>query len=188
MSSSRNKTAVRGMKDRRTRLRRFAVLASLTALAFGLGYLEYLIPFDAVGIPGIKIGLANLAVLGALYWLGWPDAAAVDLVRILLMWCLFGNITSFLYSLSGGLLSLTVMIVLKRLKVFDELGVSVSGAVMHNTGQMIAAAVLTGTSMVWWYYPVLLVSAAVAGTVVGLVFRLINRRLGSRLQLQFQEQ
>ena len=172
---------MRQKRSRTEKLRRIAVLGSLLALAFGFGYLEFLIPFDAAGIPGVKLGLANLAVLAALYWLGPLEACAVSFVRILLSWLVFGNFVSFIYSICGGAVSLAVMILFQKLKIFDELGVSVCGAVAHNTGQMIAASFLTGTSAIWFYYPVLLVFAVLTGALIGWVFRLLNRRLYGKI-------
>ncbi len=166
---------------RKQSVRKLALLASLLALAFGLGYLDVLIPLDGLGIPGIKLGLANLAVLAALYLLGWPQAALVSLVRILLFWFVFGNFTAFLYSLCGGILSLAVMALFRKIKLFDEVGVSISGAVVHNTGQLLMAWFLTGTAAVWWYYPVLLAAGALAGALIGLLFRIVHGRVAKLL-------
>ncbi len=161
---------------KRDPVKRIALLASLLALAFGLGWADQLIPLDAVGIPGIKLGLANLAVLAALYRLGWKEAAAVSLCRILLSWLAFGNFTSFLYSLCGGFLSLLGMALLKKAALFDELGVSVCGAALHDTGQILVARILTGTAAIWAYYPVLLFAGVLTGALIGSLFRLLSRR------------
>ncbi|MBQ9416047.1 MAG: Gx transporter family protein [Clostridia bacterium] len=172
-------------EKRQRTVRRLAGLGILLALAFGLGYLDYLIPLDAVGVPGIKLGLANLAVLAALYLYGWREAALVSGVRILLFFFVFGNLTSFLFSLAGGLCSYLGMVLFRRVSLFDELGVSVIGAVLHNTGQMAAALFLLGSDGILWYYPVLLIAAVLSGSAIGLLFRTLNRRLlgriGSRL-------
>lgn len=163
--------------NRKNSIRKLALLASLLALAFGLGYVDVLIPLDGIGIPGIKLGLANLSVLAALYLLGWPSAALVSLVRVLLFWLVFGNFTSFLYSLCGAVCSLAVMLLVNKIRLFDEVGVSVCGAVAHNTGQMLMAWYLTFTAAVWWYYPILLASGALTGALIGILFRIVHMRL-----------
>ena len=103
--------------------KKIALTGVFTALALAFSYIEFLIPFDMLGIPGIKPGFANLVVMAALYTLGLPYAAAVSLMRILLSFLLFGNVTSLLYSLAGGVLSLTVMFILKKTNVFGHIGV-----------------------------------------------------------------
>ena len=152
---------------------RLVLLASLLALAFGFGYLDLLIPIDALGIPGVKLGLANLVILASLYWLGLPEAAATSFLRILLFWFVFGNTSAFLYSLCGGLFSLFGMMLIKRIGLFDEIGVSVCGAVLHNVGQILMAQFLIGS-----YFPVLLLTGVVTGAVIGALFLILNRRLG----------
>lgn len=167
----------------KTAVRTIAALAALTALAFGFGYLDYLIPLDGIGIPGVKLGLANLAVLAALYWFGAREAIAVSLSRILLFWFVFGNFNALLYSFCGAACSLLVMILVKRSRRLDELGVSVCGAVTHNLGQILAARFLSGTFAIWAYFPVLLLAGTVTGAAIGFLFRLLNRRLASLLPL-----
>ena len=147
----------------------------MCALAFAFSYIEFLIPFDMTGIPGIKPGFANLVIMAALYMLGLPYAAAVSAFRILLSWLIFGNFTTFLYSLAGGVLSLLLMFVLKKFKVFDEAGVSVSGAVFHNAAQLAVSALIT-SGAVMYYAPVLLISGVVFGVINGLLLKLVIKR------------
>ena len=109
--------------------KKIAFSGVLVALAFGLSWLEMLIPLDSLGVPGVKIGLANLAVMAAIYLFGFRFALCVSLARIALSWLIFGSFTAFLYSLAGGMLSLCVMWLLVRSSLFGEAGVSVSGAV-----------------------------------------------------------
>lgn len=156
---------------------KIAFTGIFTALAFALSYIEYLIPFDAIGVPGVKLGLANLAVMAALYLFGFFSAAAVSLVRILLSWLIFGSFTAFAYSLIGGVLSLAAMYLLKKIDLFGEIGVSVSGAVAHNAGQLAAAWLLTSTPGVWYYLPVLAIAAAVTGTLNGLLLKIALPRV-----------
>lgn len=155
--------------------KKIALCGVMCALAFAFSYIEFLIPFDMIGIPGIKPGFANLVIMTALYMLGLPYAAAVSAVRIVLSWLIFGNFTSLLYSLAGGVLSLLLMFVLKKYKVFDEIGVSVSGAVVHNAAQLAVSALIT-SGAVLYYTPVLLVAGVVFGVINGLLLKLIVKR------------
>lgn len=156
--------------------KKIALCGVMCALAFAFSYIEFLIPFDMTGIPGLKPGFANLVIMAALYLLGFPCAAVISFVRIVLSWLIFGNITSFLYSLAGGALSLLLMFLLKKFEVFDEVGVSVSGALTHNAAQLCVSALVLGTGGVFRYSPVLLVSGVVFGVVNGLLLKLILKR------------
>ncbi len=159
--------------------RKTALYGLLVALAFILSYLEHLFPLS-IGIPGIKLGLANLVVLLALYRLYPRDALVISFVRILLVGLTFGSPTTMLYSLCGGLLSFAIMALCHRSGVFSVVGVSIAGGVSHNVGQIAAAAVLLGTGKIVWYLPVLLVAGLVTGGLLGVVVRLLLPRL-SRL-------
>ena len=167
----------------KTTVRKIAFLSILLALSFALGYLDLLIPLDAVGVPGIKLGLANLVVLAALYFLGPGAAAIVSACRVLLFWFVFGNFTAFLYSLCGAAFSLCVMILLQKTAWLNEVGVSVCGAVFHNAGQVLAARFLTGTQAVWGYFPVLVLAGTISGALIGFLFRFLSKRLGAVLPL-----
>jgi putative ABC transport system ATP-binding protein len=115
-----------------------AYLGVYLALALICSYVESLIPFY-FGIPGVKLGLTNIVVVLMLYCVGTKEALAVSALRIVLAGFLFGNMFSILYSLAGGLLSFFVMYLLKRMKWFGVLPVSVSGGIFHNVGQLIVA-------------------------------------------------
>ncbi|MBR0231217.1 MAG: Gx transporter family protein [Clostridia bacterium] len=149
------------------RTAKLALCGLFVALAFGLSWVELLIPFDSLGIPGVKLGLANLAVMAALYLMGFLPAAAVSLARILLSWFVFGSFTAFIYSLCGGVLSLAVMCLIKRSGFFGCAGVSVCGAVAHNAGQLAAACALLHGTAVLYYAPVLFAAAVVTGALNG---------------------
>ena len=155
--------------------KKIAVCGVMCALAFAFSYIEFLIPFDMIGIPGIKPGFANLVIMAALYMLGLPYAAVISFVRIVLSWLIFGSFTSFLYSLAGGVLSLFLMFLLKKFKVFDETGVSVSGAVMHNAAQLAVAALITSEAILY-YMPVLIIAGVVFGVINGLLLKLVVKR------------
>ncbi len=150
----------------------------LTALALVLSWLESLLP--SPGIPGVKLGLANLVVVFALYRAGWLPAVVLSLVRVLLVSFLFGNGVSLAYSLSGAVLSLAVMIPLKASGKFSETGVCTAGGVAHNAGQLIAAVVLLGTTRLSYYLPVLCVSGTFAGAAIGLAAAELIRRVPDR--------
>lgn len=157
--------------------RRLARYALLTALAMALSWLESLVPLAGVVPPGVKLGLTNLVVIFALYRMGLRDAAAISLVRVVLVAFTFGNSYSFAYSLAGAALSLAVMALLKRSGKFSLLGISVAGAVSHNIAQVLVAMAVMETSRLAWYLPVLLVSGIAAGVCVGAAGALIVKRI-----------
>ncbi|MBQ8683382.1 MAG: Gx transporter family protein [Clostridia bacterium] len=156
--------------------RKTALYGLLVALAFIFSYIEVLVPIP-VGIPGIKLGLANGVTLTALYLLRPADALAVSVLRILLAGLTFGSPMTMLYSLCGGLLSFAVMWLCRRSDRFSVVGVSIAGGVSHNIGQLALAAVVLATPAVAWYAPVLLVTGTVTGALIGLVCRLLLPRL-----------
>lgn len=156
--------------------RKTAVYGLLVALAFIFSYIESLIPIP-IGIPGIKLGLANGVTLVALYLLRPADAFAIGCLRIVLAGLTFGSPVSMLYSLCGGLLSLGVMWLCRRSNRFSVVGVSIAGGVAHNIGQIALAAVLLATPAVAWYTPVLLLTGTLTGTLIGVLCRLLLPRL-----------
>ena len=154
-----------------------AFIGLCTALALLLAYVEVLIPPLFSALPGIKMGLPNIMIVFLLYRKGPLYAAGVSLVRILLSSILFGNAMALLYSLAGGLLSLLVMILLRRLKLFSTVGVSIAGGVFHNVGQIAMAMVLLETTQLAYYLGVLLITGTVAGVFVGLCGSLLIRKI-----------
>lgn len=155
--------------------KRLVLLAMLTAVAMILSYVESLLP--SVGIPGVKMGLANIAVIFALFRFGWKEAAALSLVRVVLVSLLFGSVGAMLYSLAGAVLSLAVMALLRRIDRFSTVGVSVAGGVAHNAGQILMAMLILQTKQLLGYLPVLAVSGIVGGVLTGLVAALLIRRI-----------
>lgn len=153
-----------------------AFFAIFVALAFVFSYLESLIPLN-FGIPGIKLGLANLVVVTAMYTVGEKQAFAVSVIRIILAGLTFGGVFSLVYSLAGGILSFCAMLLAKRCRALSEIGVSVIGGATHNIGQIAAAAVVMETYRIVYYLPVLLLTGAVTGAVIGVVSRMIINRL-----------
>lgn len=153
-----------------------AYLGLFSALAIIFGYVETLIPLFA-GIPGIKLGLANLSVLFLLERFSCKEAALVSLVRILVIGFLFGNMFSILYSLAGAALSLASMTLLKKHTDFSLLGISVAGGVSHNIGQLIVAILIVENLSMLYYAPVLLISGVVTGLLIGWLTAEVIRRI-----------
>lgn len=159
---------------------RVAYFGVFTALALIFSYVESLIPIQ-LGIPGVKLGLANLIIVIALYKMRLSEVFLLSIVRILLSGFLFGNYFSILYSLAGGLLSLVVMALLKKTGAFSVMGISMAGGVSHNVGQLVVAMLVVETFSVGYYLPVLLVAGLVTGFLIGvaageMLKRLVNIR------------
>ncbi|MBO5617977.1 Gx transporter family protein [Pseudobutyrivibrio sp.] len=157
--------------------KRIACLGLFIALAFVLSYVEFLLPLN-IGIPGAKVGLANLVVMVALYTLGKKDAALLSFVRVVLVGLTFGNLAMLLYSLAGAILSFLAMLIAKRTKLFSITGVSVLGGVFHNVGQIIVAMLVLETGSLLYYLPFLIVIGTISGVVIGLLSGMITARVG----------
>lgn len=155
---------------------RVAYFGVFTALALIFSYVETLIPIN-FGIPGVKLGLANLVIVIALYKIKLTEVYLLSVVRVLLSGLIFGNYFSIIYSLAGGLLSLTVMALLKKSKGFSVMGISVAGGVFHNVGQLIVAMLVVETFSVGYYFPVLLVAGLITGLVIGIVSAEMLKRI-----------
>ncbi|MFI3238173.1 MAG: Gx transporter family protein [Lachnospiraceae bacterium] len=146
------------------------------AIAMIFSYVEMLIPFN-FGIPGMKLGLANLIVVVVLYKMNYKDAYIVSIIRVVLVGMLFGNLASIAFSLSGCLLSLTIMCIMHKLDVLSILGVSMIGAVFHNIGQILMAMLVVSSFSVVYYLPVLLVAGIITGLVIGIIAREMLKRI-----------
>lgn len=149
-----------------------------TALALLFSYIESLIPFH-IGIPGVKLGLANLIIVVVLYKTEYKQAYLLSVTRVILAGFLFGNLFSILYSLAGGLLSLSMMILAKRKDGYSVTGVSVIGGVFHNVGQILMAMLVTESWKLIYYLPVLLLFGVLTGIVIGVVSKEMLNRLAS---------
>lgn len=154
--------------------KKVALLAMCVALAMILSYVESLLP--SPGIPGVKLGLANIVVIFALYKFGWGEAAGISLLRVFLVSVLFGHAASLMYSAAGAVLSLAGMILLKKTDKLSCVAVSVIGGVLHNIGQILTAWLLMGPNVVY-YLPVLVFSGTIAGVAIGVVSALLVRRI-----------
>ena len=146
------------------------------AAAMVLSYVETLIPVP-FAVPGIKLGLANLVALFLIMKLDWKWAGAVSLIRVLLTSLLFGNIASLAYSLSGAVLSIAVMAILKKIKAFSAVGISIAGAVFHNAGQILMAIIIMSTKEIVYWLPPLIVSGVVTGLAVGSVGAILIKKI-----------
>ena len=155
--------------------KRMTTMAMLTAVAMILSYVEAMLP--SIGIPGVKMGLANIAVVFALYRLGWREAVAVSLVRVVLMALLFTGVGPMLYSLAGAALSLVLMGLMKKSGIFSPVGVSVAGGVGHNAGQVLLAMWMLETQEIIYYLPALAISGVISGVLIGLAGGLLISRM-----------
>ena len=151
----------------------------LVSLAFIASYIEVIIPFN-FHIPGMKLGLANIAVLIALYTGGTKAGITVSIIRIILVGLTFGNPYSAIYGLSGGVLSLVVMILLKRTDFFGMTGVSMAGGVAHNIGQLACAMILLKLPAVFTYLSYLILVGTVTGALIGIIDEEVLKRLPVR--------
>ena len=158
------------------RNKKIATSALMIALAMILSFVESQIP-SFFPIPGIKLGLANIAVIFALYRLSIKDAIVVSLIRVVVVSMLFGTSLTLAYSLSGAVLSLLIMVLLKKSDRFSIVGVSVAGGISHNIGQIIMAIILMHNSVISYYLPFLIISGIVTGVVIGLVSAKIVERV-----------
>lgn len=157
--------------------RKVVHMGMLIALAMVLSFIESQIP-AFVAVPGMKLGLANIAIVFALYSLGFREALGVSLIRVVLSAILFGSVVSGLYSAAGAILSLLGMALLRKSGFFGTVGVSVSGAVLHNLGQIGIACFILRTQALVYYLPFLILSAVLSGVVIGIISAVLVERLG----------
>ena len=160
------------MKKQKISAKTVALMAMMIALAMIFSYVETMIPIN-FGIPGVKLGLATLLIVAAIYLFGGKQAFLISIVRIFLSGFMFGNLASIMYSLAGGLLSLAVMLLLKKTDKLSILAVSVMGGICHNIGQLIVAMLVVENLKLIFYVPVLLISGFLTGLLIGIVCRVI---------------
>ena len=155
------------------RTERLALMSILLALMLVLGFVESLIPLG-VGVPGIKLGLANGVLLFALYMLGVKEALLLLVLKITVpVLYIPGYLQTILYSMAGSVLSMAAMLLIRRIKGISILGVSVAGAVMHNVGQVLMAMLILQTKSLLYYLSVLLVSGIITGILTGTAAKLV---------------
>lgn len=158
------------------KVEQIAVVGMFAAFAAILSYIESLISFGFF-IPGVKLGLANLAVVTVMYLYGNRNALIVNVIRIFIVGILFTNVFNILFSLAGAVFSFITMTFMKKTNIFSVLGVSVVGGVCHNIGQMLVAMVAIDSYSVIYYMPALLAAGVVTGVVIGVVSATILKYL-----------
>ena len=154
------------------RNKKIANMAMLVVLAMIFSYVESLIPIN-FGVPGMKLGIANLVTVTGIYFLALPEILLVVVMRVLLIGFMFGNGMSIIYSLAGGILSVLVMTLLKKTKGFSEVGVSIAGGIAHNIGQLIVAAIVVENMKLVYYLPALLIAGTITGCLIGMLSKKI---------------
>ena len=156
------------MRNTKQQIRKLTLLSVLTAAALILSYAESVLPPIFPTVPGIRVGLPNIVIIFVLYRMDVRSAISVSLVRIVIAALLFGSPISFVYSLAGAFLSLTVMALLKKLNILSTVGVSVAGGIFHNMGQILAAILLLQTVQIGYYFLILAITGTVSGLFIGL--------------------
>lgn len=153
-----------------------AYFGMFLALALILSYVESLVPI-ALGIPGVKLGLANLITVIVLYRIGAREAFLLSLLRVTVAGFLFGNLFAILYSMAGACASLAVMVLLKRIGTFSIIGVSIAGGVFHNIGQLVVAMLVLQSASLVYYFAVLMIAGLVTGFLIGILSMETMKRL-----------
>lgn len=148
--------------------RKVSYCAMMIALAMVFSYVEVLIPIN-FGIPGIKLGVANLVIVVGLYLLRPQEVVLISMIRILMVSYMFGTGMSLLYSLTGGILSFIGMVLVKKIKSCSILGVSMVGGILHNMGQLLIAAWVVQNLKIFYYFPVLLIAGSITGICIGIL-------------------
>lgn len=166
----------------RNKVYRIALCGCLLGFALLLGYVEFLIPFS-FGIPGVKLGLANMAVVLCLFCFGPKEAVVVCIGRILLAAFLFGNSYSLLYSFCGGILSYVAMLILYKMKAFSIPVISMAGGITHNLAQICIAYFVVKQGVVFYYVPFLILFGFMTGLFNGFLAKIILARLSGMKSL-----
>ena len=156
--------------------KKIAYYGLFIALAFIFSYIESLFPIP-FPVPGIKLGLANLVVIIAIYGIGVKEAFVLSMVRILLVGFTFRDPSTLIFSFAGGILSWLVMVIFMKLKLFSMVGVSIIGGIAHNIGQIIVAIIYVNNTSLIYYLPFLMIAGVVSGTLIGILGALILQRL-----------
>lgn len=161
--------------------KRLSYLALFSAFAIILSYVEAIIPLQ-FGIPGVKLGLANFMILLALYYFGYKEAILINVVRVLVVGFLFGNLFSILFSISGAAFSFLFMLLAKKTGKFSMITVSIIGGITHNVGQIIIAAWVVETYGILYYIPALMIAGLITGAVIGIVANLVKDKIKNILR------
>ena len=164
------------MKNVALDTKKMVTLSALVSLAIILSYIEFLLP-AFIPIPGVKMGLSNIATVFTLYTLGWPYAICVSVVRVFMSALIFGGFVSMVYSLFGAVLALVAMILLMKTDLFSPIGISVAGGVFHNVGQVLAACLIMKNIGISLYVVPLVMSGTIAGILIGIVAGILVRKI-----------
>lgn len=158
-------------------IKKCARLSMFTSLAIILNILESFIPF--FNVPGIKIGLANTIIVSILYVYGSKEALYISILRVFVVGILRTGIlsTTFLFSLSGAILSLLMMSLMKKTNLFSIIGISIVGSIFHSIGQLIMASFILKNNSVFYYLPIMLVLSIITGIVIGIISKEIVKYL-----------
>jgi heptaprenyl diphosphate synthase len=156
--------------------KKISLYGMFIALAFIFSYIESLIPIP-FPVPGIKLGLANLVIIIALYGIGNKEALVLSVVRIVLVGLTFRSPSTLLFSFAGGLLSWLLMVIFRKLKIFSMVGVSIIGGIGHNVGQISVAILYVNNPGLIYYLPLLMISGLVSGTLIGILGAVTINRL-----------
>ncbi len=170
---SHNKTPV-------SSARRVAISALFASLALIFSYIEAILPISP-GLPGIKLGIANLVIVIAMYRLDLRYALVINLVRIFLAGFMFSGLYGAIYSLCGCLVSFAFMFILFKSGRFSVIGVSMGGGAAHNLGQLCIAAFLVSNLQIFYYLPVLIVAGTLCGILTGWLSWILLEHLPARL-------
>lgn len=160
-----------------------AYLGVMLALALICSYVEVLIPVP-VGIPGIKLGLANIVIVFAMYSMGFREALLLSVMRVTISGFMFGNVVAIAYSLAGGVLSLLIMYGLKKTEKLSCISVSIAGGIAHNMGQIMIATLLVDNYYVLYYIPVLMIAGFITGACIGVVAQEVFLRIGKQMRVR----
>lgn len=155
---------------------RLTVIALFSSLALIFSYVEMLIPIP-LGIPGVKLGIANLVIVIAIYRFKASTALTINIIRICLAGLLFTGLFGALYSICGGLISFLSMLIVKKTDKFSMVGVSMTGGVFHNLGQLLAAAFIISDIHIFMYFPVLMFSGIITGIIIGFICYYVNKKI-----------
>lgn len=152
-------------------LQKVVRLSMFIALAIVLNIFESYVPIINLNIPGVKVGLANIVILSVFYLYGFKEAIYVSIIRIFVVGILRTGLfsTTFLFSLSGSIISLFAMYIVKKVKVFSIVGVSIVGSIFHSIGQIIMAYFLLKNINVMYYLPFIIIISIITGVVIGII-------------------
>ncbi len=167
----------------RNKTKKIALLGVLTTLALVLSYLETLLPPLSTVAPGIKIGLPNIVIIFLLYRFGVVETVVVSIMRVFIVALLFGSVMTLAYSFVGAILSITLMKLMMKTKLFSEVGVSVVGGISHNLGQILVAIFLFDTVQIGYYMIILSITGTIAGVVIGIIGSILLKKLDKILKI-----